>query len=274
MSTSTKSELNPENKKRKSGGQKEIYLSALQNKFITVSEARRIANNDNTARMALWRLTKGGHLVRARDGVYAAIPPELSAQDYEINRYLLLDKVMSSSGAFAFHSALELHGAAYSAFSTVCYITTAKKPSFKFLDNTYRPVWVPTLFGITNVRIDDFKIPVTDKERTFLDCLRRPDLSGGLEEYLKSAEALTLMSPAKLVDYLHRFGEQSLYQRSGFVLSYLQNKIKVPEELLDILRSHVGSNVYYLTPKKTGGKLNKEWNIMVPRNLEELVRFV
>jgi predicted transcriptional regulator of viral defense system len=53
-----------ENKKRKSGGQKEIYLSALKNKVITVSEARQIVKNDNTARMALWRLTKDGHLVR------------------------------------------------------------------------------------------------------------------------------------------------------------------------------------------------------------------
>ncbi|WP_019177799.1 type IV toxin-antitoxin system AbiEi family antitoxin domain-containing protein [Methanomassiliicoccus luminyensis] len=263
-----------ENKKRKSGGQKEIYISALKNKVITVSEARQIVKNDNTARMALWRLTKDGHLVRAKEGVYAAIPPEVSPDDYEINRYLLFDKVMNSSGAFAFHSALELHGAAYSAFSTVYYITVAKKPSFKFLEDVYRPVWVPTLFGITTARIDEFRIPVTDKERTFLDCLRRPDLSGGTEEYLKSVEAFTLMSSTKLLDYLRRFGEQSLYQRAGFVLSYLQSKIRVPDELLDVLRSHVGSNVYYLTPKKTNGRLNKEWNIMVPRNLEELVRYV
>jgi predicted transcriptional regulator of viral defense system len=97
-----------------------------------------------------------------------------------------------------------------------------------------------------------------------------------LEEYLKSVEAFALMSPVRLLDYLQRFGERSLYQRAGLILTYLRDRIKIDEELLETLRSKVGPGAYYLVPGKrgTGSRLVKEWNVLVPRNFEELMRFV
>ena len=99
-----------------------------------------------------------------------------------------------------------------------------------------------------SVHIDEVLVKVTDKERTFLDCLRRLDLCGGLEEYLKSVEGFTLMSAPKLMDYLERFGGQSLYQRTGFILDQLNGQIKVPEDLLEVLRDRVGATPTYLVP--------------------------
>ena len=254
----------------------EIYLTTLRHRFITIAEAREIAGGEDTARMTLWRLAKQGALLRVRNGLYAAVPPEQKDSSYEVNRYLLFDRAMNSEGALAFHSALELHGAAQSRFNTVFYLTTEKKRPFDFQDITYRPVWTLEIFGRTTIRIDDLPLQVTNKERTFLDCIRRPDLCGGLEECLKSVEAFTLMSPVRLLDYLQRFDERSLYQRAGLILTYLRDRIKVDEELLETLRSKVGPSAYYLVPGKrlTGSRLVKEWNVLVPRNFEELMRFV
>jgi predicted transcriptional regulator of viral defense system len=211
-----------------------------------------------------------------RNGLYAAVPPERKDNSYEVNRYLLFDQAMNSEGALAFHSALELHGAAQSRFNTVFYLTTEKKRPFGFQDITYKSVWTLDVFGRTTIPIDDIPIHVTNKERTFLDCVRRPDLCGGLEEYLKSVEAFTLMSSVRLLDYLERFGERSLYQRVGLVLTYLRDRIKIDEELLETLRSKVGPSAYYLVPgrRKTSSRLVKEWNVLVPHNFEELMRFV
>jgi predicted transcriptional regulator of viral defense system len=263
-------------RKRRSGIEKELYLTALRNHFITVTEARKIAGKESTARMALWRLGKKGNLRRVREGLYAAIPPELTDSYFEINRYLLFDRMMQSKGALAFHSALELHGVAHSSFNTVYYLSTKKKAPFKFQDMTFRPVWTSQIFGTMVVIVNDLPVHTTDKERTFLDCIRRPNLCGGLEEFLKSAEGFTMMNPVKLMDYLERFDEQSLYQRAGFILTYLGNRIRTSNDLLDVLRARVGKNVYYLTPGKKGQKarLDKEWNVMIPINLEEMVRFV
>jgi predicted transcriptional regulator of viral defense system len=251
-------------------------LTALRHRFITLAEAREIAGKESTARMTLWRLAKQGSLLRVRNGLYAAVPPERKDSSYEVNRYLLFDRAMNSAGALAFHSALELHGAAQSRFSTVFYLATDKKRPFDFQDIAYRPVWTREIFGRTTVRIDDLPIQVTNKERTFLDCIRRPDLCGGLEEYLKSVEAFTLMSSVRLLDYLERFGERSLFQRAGLILTYLSDRIRVDEELLETIRSRVGMSAYYLVPgrSKGGSRLVKEWNVLVPRNFEELMRFV
>jgi predicted transcriptional regulator of viral defense system len=263
-------------RKKKTGIEKEVYLSALRNRFITIGEAKEIAKKDSTARMALWRLSCKGNLRRVRSGLYAAIPLEISGKEFEVNRYLMFDRAMGSKGALAFHSALELHGVAQSDFNTVYYLSTLRKSSFATENLTFRPVWAPRLFGVTTVHVDEIPVRVTDKERTFLDCVRRPNLCGGLEEFLKSAEGFTTMSPVKLMDYLERFDEQSLYQRTGFILTFLGTRIRTSDDLLEALRKRVGKNVYYLTPgrKKRRSRLNKEWNVMVPVNLEEMVKFV
>lgn len=225
--------------------------------------------------MALWRLTTKGNLVRVKEGLYAAVPPEHVGSEYEFDRYLLFDRAMGRAGALAFHSALELHGAANSRFTTVFYLSVKRSKPFEFQSIYYRPVLASKIFGTTVHYLGDQPVNVTDKERTFLDCIRRPDLCGGVEEYLKSLEAFTLLDPLKLMDYLERFDERGLYNRAGFVLSHLKDSIRVPDHLLDHLRAKIGPNAIYLEPgKRSGGRLVKEWNLLVPRDLEELVRHV
>jgi predicted transcriptional regulator of viral defense system len=226
--------------------------------------------------MAVWRLARRGQLVRIREGLYAAVPLEFVGSEYEVDRYILVDRAMGSEGALAFHSALELFGTAHSRFTTVYYLAERSRRPFEFQGTEFRIVWSPGLFGTTTVRRDGIAVPVTDRERTFLDCIRRPDLCGGLEEYLKSVEGFALMSPVRLMDHLERFGERSLYQRAGFILSLMRDKIRVQDDLLDALRSRVGPTRCHLLPggRRAGGRLVKEWNVYVPKNLEELMRFV
>jgi predicted transcriptional regulator of viral defense system len=273
---STKLQTNSSDMKKKTGIHKEVFRQALVNRFITLDEARSIAKSDKTARMILYRLSKKGQLLRVKAGLYAAIPVEMNDPSiFEINRYLLANRLCGPRGAIAFHSALEVHGVANSHFDTVYYLVDARPTPFQFQDIFYRPVGTGNVFGIMDTYVDGISVRVTDKERTFLDCLRRLDLCGGLEEFLKSIEGFTLMSGPKLLDYLERFREQSLYQRTGYVLMYLKDRIKVPGDLIAILRDRVGSNKYYLVPEKnhSGGRLVKEWNIFVPHNIEEMNQF-
>jgi predicted transcriptional regulator of viral defense system len=259
-----------------SPNEQRVYLAGVRLRVITLKEVTGIVGNYATARMTVWRLSKKGYLLRAREGMYAAVPPEFLGSNFEVDRYILAHRSSGPSGALAFHSALELHGVAHSPFTTVYYLSTKKARPFEFQDIAYRSVWASRLFGVTTTGRNGVDISVTDKERTLLDCLRRPDLCGGLEELLKSAEGLALLDSGKLMEYLRRFGERSLYQRTGLVLSALQDKIRVPDDLLGRLRDRVGPNAYYLYPGMRTGKSKfvKEWNVIVPRNLAELMRFV
>jgi predicted transcriptional regulator of viral defense system len=272
---STKSMMDPQPNTNKSL-QEKTYIQALRHRFIHMREVKALTGVDATARMVVWRLSRQGKLVRVKNGLYAAIPPEMIDTSFEVDRYLLMDHAMDSKGALAFHSALELHGVAYSSFSTVYYLSKNPSKPFAFQDIFYKTVKSSDLFGITEIWRNGLSLQVTDKERTFLDGLRRPELCGGLEEHIKSIEGFTLMSSVKLMDYLGRFGEIGLYNKAGFILDLLKDRVNVDEDLLQVLRSRVTTAPCYLVPggRKNGGKLVKEYNVIVPENLREMVRFV
>jgi predicted transcriptional regulator of viral defense system len=276
VQVSTKKITHDGNNMRPESIQHRIYLTALRNRIITLAEAKAIAGRDASARMAVWRLSQRGELLRIREGLYAAVPPEQVGSEFEVDRYVLIDRFAGKTGALAYHSALELHGIAYSRFNKVFYITKKRMKPFSFQDIDYHVVLSTYTFGTTTLSHDGMKVPVTDKERTFLDCIRRPDLCGGFEEYIKSLDGFTLLSPVRLLDYLERFDERCLYQRAGLILTILKGRIRVQDDLLDVMRSRVGPTRCYLLPgmEQGGGVHVKEWNVIVPENIQEMIRFV
>ena len=253
-----------------------IYLRGIKNHFIHIDDLLDISGNRKTIRTLLGRLVRKGHLIRVRQGFYAAIPLEHLNTDFQVDPIILADRFMDSQGALAFHTALELQGAAYSFFNTTFYLVRQSRRPIEFQESTIRFVSTSVLFGMRNTERDGVIIRVTDRERTVLDCIRRPDCCGGLEELIKSLDHFTSLDIAKLDEYLDRFGERSLFQRTGFILDYLKDRMRVPREYMNDLKSKVGSRVYYLTPdmKPGNSKLDKTWNVFVPRNIDEVARFV
>ncbi len=228
------------------------------------------------ARKGLVSLVKKGYLLRVVRGLYGAVPFEFAGTDHEIDRYLIASRAGGPKGALGFHSALELHGVANAALNAVYYLTTDRIHPFTFQDVEYRFVNAKEVFGTTHVVRHDIAVSVTDRERTFLDCIRRPRLAGGLEEMLKSLGTFHTVDTKVLGDYLARFGERSLNQRTGVILTYLKEDLRVPDEFLAGLRTSVGRKVYYLIPgmARGVGRLDKEWGVMVPKNIDEVMRGV
>ena len=253
-----------------------VYLIAARSRIITLDDIRDVAPRYATARTVMSRLAKKGYLLRIRPGLYAAIPPESIGREYRPDRFLIADHAMGSMGAIAFHSALELHGVAHSYFNTVYYLSERSARPFEHQATIYRFVREANLFGTVTISREGVPLRVTDRERTFLDCIRRPEYCGGLEELVKSVGGFSLLNPLRLQDHLRRFGEQSLNQRTGVMLGLVRERLRMPDEFLERLRLSVGGNVYYLLPgmKPGNGRLDKEWNVIVPRNIDEVMRSV
>jgi len=264
------------NNDRPSPLEHKIYLRGIKDHFIHIDDLLEISNSRKTLRTLLERLVRKGYLIRVRQGFYAAIPLEHLNTDFQVDPIILADRFMHSKGALAFHSALELQGAAHSFFNTTFYLVEQSRRPIEFQGSTIRFVYTSDLFGIRNIERDGVIIRMTDREKTVLDCIRRPDCCGGLEELIKSLDHFTTLDVAKLDEYLDRFGERSLIQRTGFFLDFLKERIRVPEEFLNDLESRVGNRVYYLTAdmKPGNSKLDKKWNVFIPRNIEEVARFV
>lgn len=253
-----------------------VHLVALRRRVVTTREAIEAYGNERAVRKALVGLTHKGYLLRVTRGLYSAIPPEYAGRNHEVDRYLVAQKAVRHGGAVGYHSALELHGVANSVSNMVYYLTSDRLSAFTFQDVEYRFVTTRIAFGTTQLVRQGIPVTVTDRERTFLDCLRRPELAGGLEEMLKSLGTFHTMDTAILRDYLSRFDEQSLNQRAGMVLSRLRAELRVPKGFLARLQDAVGDKAYYLLPgmKRGTGHLDREWNVIVPRNLDEVMRGV
>src|SRR3990167_10286787 len=86
---------------------------------------------------------KGGRLINIRRGLYAVVPPNSSVDNTLIDSYLIAAKV-SDDSVLGFHTALELHGAAYSTFGKFTFLTTKKIKAFYFQDQLFQPTSVPT----------------------------------------------------------------------------------------------------------------------------------
>ena len=256
-----------------SPSEQRLYLFALERRVLTTDEAVGAHGDGPTARKLLVNLVRKGYLVRVMRGLYGAVPPEFAGTEHEIDRYLVASRAGRAAGALAFHTALELHGVANATLNEVYCLTIERIHPFTFQGIDYRFVNASDVFGTARIVRQGVTVTVTDRERTFLDCIRRPRLAGGLEEMVKSLGMFHTVNTVVIGEYVQRFGERSLVQRTGFILSLLQEDLRVPDEFLSGLRVGVGDKVYYLTPGmgRGVGRLDKEWNVIVPRNIREVV---
>ena len=68
---------------------------------------------------------KAGNIERLSREVFAAVPAHLSAEDLMVDRFAATSK-LRADGVLGYHSALELHGVAYSEFNEVQLISRGR----------------------------------------------------------------------------------------------------------------------------------------------------
>ena len=97
---------------------------------------------------------------------------------------------LTKDAVLAYHTALEFHGKAHSVFSRFHYVSVSKSLPFIFRSFEFRSISMPTtlkvkdrmMFGVDRYMRSGVEISVTDLERTMVDVLNRPELSGNWEE--------------------------------------------------------------------------------------------
>ena len=254
--------------------EQEVYLSLLPDHVTTLGDVTRILRNYSTARSILWRLQKKGFVRRVRGGLYVLAPPELRGKDVVADPYILAARAAHGRYFLSYHSALEIHGIAHSRISTTFASVSRRRGPFEYQGMAYNFVLERHFFGLKDVLHAGVTIKVSDLERTVVECIRRLDLAGGLEEVLKSYQGLPYLNRRRVLSHLGLFGVKSLYHRLGFVLSMVGEGGRVPEGLLAALKAKLSQRTYYLVPGTQGGRYNSEWRLVVPRNVEALLRGV
>ena len=113
-------------------------------------------------------------------------------------------------------------------------------------------------------------VRVTNLERTFVDVLDRPDVSGSWEQIWRSLESIEFFDLAQVVAYLKHLGNATTAAKVGFYLSQHRDALMVDDGTFAALKELIPKQPHYMDRRaRSGCSLVSEWNLLVPREVLE-----
>ncbi len=104
---------------------------------------------------------------------------------------------------------------------------------------------------------------VSSKEKTFFDCLYKPQYAGGYQEITKALYLNKGCRWDELEKLFAKYGSNSLCQRSGYILSLLdKTDLDVSKKILDFFKGKIKTKTRLIPTKKSTGQYISEWKVM------------
>lgn len=206
------------------------HFLGLNKAAFTFKEASAVLESSSVdaVKKLMRDMVKRGLLLRLRDGIYWIIPYEQEPETYFPNWNLIPQYLVGDSKYYiGYYSALEIYSLiTQPALREQIVVNMQIKPSFmKIKGYKFQFIYYNSnhFFGIKNTWTDNFnKIPCSDLEKTFIDCLYKPDYAGGITEIVKALfKSKDKIDYDKLLEYCIKFNAQSVIKRLGFVLDIL-----------------------------------------------------
>jgi predicted transcriptional regulator of viral defense system len=218
---------------------------------------------------------KVGNIVRVRRGLYASIPPGASPENFSIDPFLLAGRI-SKDAVLAYHTALEAHGKAYSVYEHFTYLVSRPMPLITFRAHSFKGVRFPKAlvrkkaesYDVMKVDRSGMAICITGLERTFVDVLNRPDLSGSWEEIWRSLETVEYFNLDKVAEYALLLENATTAAKVGFFLEQHRESLMVEEAYLKRFQDLRPRRPHYMErSRRKSGRFVSTWNLVVPEEI-------
>jgi predicted transcriptional regulator of viral defense system len=227
-------------------------------------------SNASAVRELLSDMTKRGLLMRLKAGVYCVIPYEQNAETFMPDWHLTAAHLTNGANYYiGYYSALQIHNLITQP-SLKEQIVVAKqiRPSeLKIKDVPFQFIYhnEKHFFGAKKTWIDSFnKVLCSDLEKTFIDCLFKPDYTGGIVEVARAVHtSKDKINYNTLLEYAIKFDSQAVIKRLGYILEMLEINTKI---INDLQKLKTASYVLLDTELPKTGKRNSRWSIQ--QNLE------
>jgi predicted transcriptional regulator of viral defense system len=245
-----------------------VFTVEELDRFLSAKGPRR----PNTRKALLTYYRKQGRIVSVRRGLYAVVPPGSSPESSPVDPYLVAAK-MTKDAVLAYHTALEFHGKAYSVYTRLVYVSARKSTPLRFRSYEIKGVPVPyplrakgkEMFGVTSYKRSGVELRVTTLERTLVDVLDRPKLTGSWEEIWRSLESVEFFDLDQVVEYALLLENSTTVAKVGFFLEQHKETLMVDDEHLRPLRKLRPRQPHYLARgRREGCRWVKDWNLMIP----------
>ncbi len=234
--------------------------------------------DDRVVTAMLTQHLQAGNIRRITRGVFASVPKHADARKWSVDRFLAASR-LRRGGVIAYHSALALHGCAYTEGHDVQVIAAGESGVLEVVGFTCRFVKPLRGFvqrnaaladGVTMVDRLGQEVGVTTIEQTIADLFDRYDLAGGAEELFNSLDLVVRVDAAVLVRHTRARGNAAAAGAMGSWLERERKRLGVPDRALEDLRALAPSRTRYALGTKPGeGRTAKGWNVILPIDIVE-----
>jgi predicted transcriptional regulator of viral defense system len=209
---------------------------------------------------------------RVKPGLFVRIPESviLDKQQYTEDAILIATKATKKS-FLSHYTALTLHGLS-ERYTTQIYATTTthqRNIQYNNITINYIQIIPKKYFGTTVITYSNYNIRISEVERTIIDIINKPKYAGGWTETINCLKNLDKIDFKKLITYLKKYNNKTTARKIGYLFENLSN-LSPSKNILKQIKNLSGSNeLYFDTTKK--GIYNSDWNLIVPKNITELL---
>ena len=205
---------------------------AKKGNTFTFVDALKISNlSTKSLQKVLYRLQQSGAIERIEKGKYLIIPLGAEKGKYTLHEFII-GSLLVEPYSIAYWSALNYYGLTEQIPTTVFIQTITRKfntnPEVFGVQYKIVKIKKEKVFGIRKEWIEETQINITDKEKTIIDCLDKPQYCGGIIEVVKALKN-NKFDRKKLEDYAQRIGNSGVLRRLGYLYELLNIKIKLPK---------------------------------------------
>jgi len=252
------------------------YFNAIEQHYFDYNEARKALphSSESALKELLSDMVRRGLLMRLKKGLFYLIPYEQDPETFMPDWHLLAEVLTKEVPHYiGYYSALQIHNLiTQPSLKEQVVVAAQMRPSqieikeinFQFIYHNEGH-----FFGAQKVWIDSYhKVWCSDLEKTFIDCLFKPEYAGGIVEIAKAIHvSRDKIKFKQLLDYAKKFNSQAVIKRLGFLLEALQ----IDTEILEVLQSlKTKSYVVLDTELPKEGKWHSRWSIQQNLDLETI----
>jgi predicted transcriptional regulator of viral defense system len=224
-------------------------------------------------------LRRKGWLERATWGRYLLVPPEQGPDALGDSNLLALASRIADPYYIGFGTAAAHYGLTTQHRNVIFLVTPTRLRGRTVGESRVRIVnqAASKFFGFEPVDVLGYKVMMSDRAKTAIDCIDHPNLAGGV------AEAATILATAsrrfdwiKAADYLERIGSGALVRRFGWLADHVQADLP-PDLRARLLQLAVPSRKTWLGADPARARavegaigFDETWRVFINVTAEEL----
>ncbi|MFH1077525.1 MAG: type IV toxin-antitoxin system AbiEi family antitoxin [Pseudomonadota bacterium] len=239
------------------------YLSEKRKSIFSLHDVMTVLKcRYENAKVIAGRLKKKKWIISVAKGKYLIAPLAAGVKGEYTEHEFVLASVIAEPCYIAYWTALNHYGFTEQVPGTVFVATRKKAKGREIFGTKYKFVSLLAhkFFGFSEIPVSSYRIKISDKEKTIIDCLDKPGYCGGIEEIVKAVHyAKNEIDFDKMAKYALKMKNNAVIKRLGFILDFLGLEPKAKS-----LENKVSASYAVLDPtKEKKGRMNSKWKLRI-----------